>query len=27
MLLERGLFPHSPMPFNGTLTDIATPNK
>jgi hypothetical protein len=21
MLLERGLFPHSPMPFNGTLTD------
>lgn len=21
MLLERGLFPHSPLPFNGTLTD------
>lgn len=21
MLVERGLFPHSPMPFNGTLTD------
>ncbi len=21
MLLERGMFPHSPMPFNGSLTD------
>jgi len=27
MLLERGLFPHNPMPFNGTLTDSSYTKK